>query len=222
MNNPHKGFAPLVLILIAAGILVVGGAGYWYYKSQTPQLIGGQKDAHGCLGPAGYSWCEVKQKCLRVWEEKCEATSTTQTTNSQTADWKIYTNKDLGFSIEYPNEIKPNTELNDRYNRLTGFGKLQDIYFDVRLIKDDNPDIGVKYGFLEAEIVSKDIKLGGVNGYKAVSKNGYGDVESPSKDSPYVEFAARHNGDVYHLIFWGNANVSAEEQQILSTFKFTR
>ncbi|MCX6731105.1 MAG: hypothetical protein NTZ55_04605 [Candidatus Roizmanbacteria bacterium] len=37
------------------------------------QLIGGDKDVHGCLGPAGYSWCEVKQKCLRVWEEKCEA-----------------------------------------------------------------------------------------------------------------------------------------------------
>jgi hypothetical protein len=34
-------------------------------------LIGGQTDAHGCLIAAGYSWCESKQKCLRVWEEKC-------------------------------------------------------------------------------------------------------------------------------------------------------
>lgn len=41
-------------------------------SSGTPQPIGGQRDEHGCLGPAGYSWCESKQKCLRVWEEKCD------------------------------------------------------------------------------------------------------------------------------------------------------
>jgi hypothetical protein len=35
------------------------------------QIIGGDRDEHGCLGPAGYSWCEIKQKCLRVWEEEC-------------------------------------------------------------------------------------------------------------------------------------------------------
>ncbi len=35
------------------------------------ELIGGQRDKHGCLTPAGYSWCEIKNKCLRVWEEPC-------------------------------------------------------------------------------------------------------------------------------------------------------
>lgn len=43
-------------------------------------LIGGDKDEHGCLGPAGYTWCEEKQKCLRVWEEACETENTTKTT----------------------------------------------------------------------------------------------------------------------------------------------
>jgi hypothetical protein len=33
--------------------------------------VGGDTDAHGCLGPAGYSWCDPKSKCLRVWEEAC-------------------------------------------------------------------------------------------------------------------------------------------------------
>ncbi len=37
------------------------------------QIIGGDTDEGGCLIGAGYSWCEVKQKCLRVWEEPCEA-----------------------------------------------------------------------------------------------------------------------------------------------------
>ena len=34
--------------------------------------VGGDKDEHGCIGSAGFSWCEKKQKCLRVWEEPCE------------------------------------------------------------------------------------------------------------------------------------------------------
>jgi len=34
-------------------------------------LIGGDRDAHGCIGSAGYSWCEASQKCLRIWEENC-------------------------------------------------------------------------------------------------------------------------------------------------------
>ena len=42
-------------------------------KNINRETIGGQKDEHGCLIPAGYSWCEEKQKCLRVWEEKCSS-----------------------------------------------------------------------------------------------------------------------------------------------------
>jgi hypothetical protein len=40
-------------------------------QKQKP-LLGGDKDKHGCIGSAGYTWCEAKKKCLRVWEEKCE------------------------------------------------------------------------------------------------------------------------------------------------------
>ncbi|MDD5041798.1 MAG: S-layer homology domain-containing protein [Candidatus Peribacteraceae bacterium] len=36
------------------------------------QQIGGQIDAYGCYTSAGYRWCDAKQKCIRIWEEKCE------------------------------------------------------------------------------------------------------------------------------------------------------
>jgi hypothetical protein len=39
---------------------------------QQQQLVGNDRDIHGCIGSAGYSWCEAKQKCLRVWEEPCQ------------------------------------------------------------------------------------------------------------------------------------------------------
>jgi len=59
----------IVVILIILGIL-------FYPHSQKvndePVIVGGDKDSHGCIGSAGYSWCEVKQKCIRVWEEFCD------------------------------------------------------------------------------------------------------------------------------------------------------
>lgn len=34
------------------------------------KIIGGDKDEHGCLIAAGYSWNETRQKCVREWEEQ--------------------------------------------------------------------------------------------------------------------------------------------------------
>ena len=43
-------------------------------SSEVPkeQLVGNDEDEQGCKASAGYSWCQIKQKCLRIWEEKCE------------------------------------------------------------------------------------------------------------------------------------------------------
>lgn len=45
--------------------------------SPRPPIVGGDSDIHGCKGSAGYSWCETKQKCLRIWEEPCDTTTDT-------------------------------------------------------------------------------------------------------------------------------------------------
>ncbi|QQS61055.1 MAG: hypothetical protein IPN70_04185 [Candidatus Moraniibacteriota bacterium] len=39
-------------------------------EAQLP-LVGNDRDEYGCIGSAGYTWCEEKQKCLRTWEEDC-------------------------------------------------------------------------------------------------------------------------------------------------------
>ena len=75
-----RGILPIVTLLVIAGLLIVVGVGYWAVEKakapeQPQQLLGGDRDVHGCIGSAGYSWCEAKQKCLRVWEEKCETAS---------------------------------------------------------------------------------------------------------------------------------------------------
>ena len=36
---------------------------------QTEQRVGADRDAHGCIGSAGYSWSESANKCVRPWEQ---------------------------------------------------------------------------------------------------------------------------------------------------------
>eukprot|EP00933_Yihiella_yeosuensis_P080952 TRINITY_DN94481_c0_g1_i1.p1 TRINITY_DN94481_c0_g1~~TRINITY_DN94481_c0_g1_i1.p1 ORF type:complete len:306 (+),score=68.05 TRINITY_DN94481_c0_g1_i1:95-1012(+) len=36
---------------------------------KPPHLMGGDRDAHGCIPSAGYRWCEAKSRCIRTWEE---------------------------------------------------------------------------------------------------------------------------------------------------------
>lgn len=31
-------------------------------------LVGNDKDEHGCIGSAGYRWCDASQACERPWE----------------------------------------------------------------------------------------------------------------------------------------------------------
>ena len=45
--------------------------------SKTPSdengviMPGSDSDEHGCIGSAGYQWCEALEKCVRDWEEPC-------------------------------------------------------------------------------------------------------------------------------------------------------
>jgi len=36
--------------------------------SPTTGVPGADRDAHGCIGSAGYRWCERTQQCERPWE----------------------------------------------------------------------------------------------------------------------------------------------------------
>jgi len=67
-------------ISIIVGLVIVAGLAVYFTKfrvadvsviSPGTTIVGGNKDEHGCVGSAGYSWCGEKNKCLRVFEELC-------------------------------------------------------------------------------------------------------------------------------------------------------
>lgn len=69
-------------IYIIILLLIIIGAGAFFYLNNkqvvldnnidSEEIVGGDRDEHGCIPSAGYSWCEVKNKCLRIWEEPCQ------------------------------------------------------------------------------------------------------------------------------------------------------
>ncbi|MEN8252548.1 MAG: hypothetical protein ABFQ53_03145, partial [Patescibacteria group bacterium] len=38
--------------------------------SGETQLVGGDKDEHGCIASAGYTWSEEEEECVRPWENQ--------------------------------------------------------------------------------------------------------------------------------------------------------
>lgn len=98
---------PLLAVFILTGVSCVN-------KNVTPvvnnsPVVGGDKDIHGCIGSAGYTWCEVKQKCLRSWEEQCDEKAADLINNEpivnqevqkpEEAENYIYRNDQYGFKM---------------------------------------------------------------------------------------------------------------------------
>jgi putative hemolysin len=68
----------IILVVIIGIYYFINTNNQAYAPDETPnnQIVGGDKDEHGCIPSAGYTWCESKQKCLRTWEEECPNTNT--------------------------------------------------------------------------------------------------------------------------------------------------
>ncbi|MEY4962969.1 MAG: hypothetical protein RLZZ323_288 [Bacteroidota bacterium] len=42
------------------------------FAQQTPMKAGSDRDAHGCIASAGYSYSELKKECIRTFEQKIQ------------------------------------------------------------------------------------------------------------------------------------------------------
>ena len=68
-------------------------------QAEEQQIIGGEKDAHGCLIASGYFWCQSKNKCLRSGEETCPAEKDDkQSIVLEDLNWKKYSKKNNWYS----------------------------------------------------------------------------------------------------------------------------
>jgi len=108
-----------IIIIIVCLILIAGAVYFSLTKKDNPeannnnnQIVGGDKDEHGCIGSAGYGWCEATQKCFRAFEEFCasdvkdlvekinQATSIELLLKGETSfNWNVYDGKSYGSKM---------------------------------------------------------------------------------------------------------------------------
>jgi len=62
--NTHK----LALLAWALATLLMACKHEAAAVRQTPAIVGTDRDEHGCIGSAGYSWCARENACRRPWE----------------------------------------------------------------------------------------------------------------------------------------------------------
>lgn len=58
-------------VYLAISIFLVALAGCTSEESTAPaplSAVGSDRDEHGCIGSAGYSWCPRTEECERPWE----------------------------------------------------------------------------------------------------------------------------------------------------------
>ncbi len=76
------------------------------------ELIGGKRDAHGCLSSAGYTWSEVRKDCIRLFESGIR---TKATDGSGRTVFIVFssdsTKTELFFSDNQPTEILDRRQL---------------------------------------------------------------------------------------------------------------
>lgn len=102
----RKGFTPIVLLLVAVGVLVVGG-GIWFWKTHSLTQLLTYEDcimAGGEHGGIGNAWCKFNGQIFHgPPQEELKTSSQQGSSTVDTSNWKTYSNTQSGgFSVMYP------------------------------------------------------------------------------------------------------------------------
>lgn len=59
-----------IILIALAGIYKFNftDSDIYYMENAEEQMVGNDRDEHGCIGSAGYTWNEEKGECIRPWE----------------------------------------------------------------------------------------------------------------------------------------------------------
>ncbi|MGL4333183.1 MAG: hypothetical protein ACRCZQ_02360 [Bacteroidales bacterium] len=72
-------------------------------KTET-SVIGGDKDKHGCLTSAGYTWSEVRKDCIRLFESGIRMNPVADSSEYVTSGFIIFANDSSAVELYLPSE----------------------------------------------------------------------------------------------------------------------
>ena len=88
----------LLVALILLGVLVV------VYIPFTPAepVVGADRDAHGCIASAGYTYSVVRGDCIRLWEQGIALTPTVQIGSPALAAYVVHSDDGTQAEVFLP------------------------------------------------------------------------------------------------------------------------
>lgn len=63
-----RNLIPFAILLASAFVACQNNAAKVGTEKTDTSLLGNEKDSKGCLAAAGYSWSQLKDSCIRPWE----------------------------------------------------------------------------------------------------------------------------------------------------------
>ncbi|OGE18580.1 hypothetical protein A3D83_03265 [Candidatus Daviesbacteria bacterium RIFCSPHIGHO2_02_FULL_41_10] len=193
----QKGSA-LIFLLVGIVVLAAIGGAFYLGRSTTPKPSPAQV----------------------VTSQTPQPTSTPQpfSVPDETINWKTYTNNLFNFSLKYPPDLLYSSAGNDSGNSgYITFERYSKEYFTLSLSDDFAPTSAEN--FMGSKPLSKRI-IGGkewdyYNFY-------YQDKLIKSLNYNVIAFTTVNNNFLYSFVFNNQTKLTSEQDQILSTFKFTQ
>jgi hypothetical protein len=73
----------------------------------APILTGNDRDSHGCIGSAGYTWSELRQECVRIFEIGSPFSAYGTNKDTTMSAFVILNNDKTKAEIYFPKDGKP-------------------------------------------------------------------------------------------------------------------
>lgn len=194
----QKGFAGIIIIIV---VLILAGLGGAYYFGKASN-----KSPQYSFGVAEPDAKNLNDQSKKVIEEKAVSTATS---DSSVANWKTYSNNELGFSVEYPSNWATE-DIYDRSGKLYGKG-LKGTEGEIRMVWGS----GFGGGCDQESHVNVQIQGETLDSCHFINSNGTEDWKGLSKSFSNMS-----------LLVQATANTPSSTNRaiilkILSTFKFS-
>ena len=119
------------VIKMILGAVVLCTASVNAQTTDNPPMVGGDRDAHGCIGSAGYQWSEVKGECIRIFEAGVRLNPVDKDLNASLSAFVVFkkgnTDKKAEIFVSGKNAVlvksKKNVWKNSEYTLLLAGGK---------------------------------------------------------------------------------------------------
>jgi len=74
------------------------------------EIVGNDRDEHGCIASAGYLWCGELQQCVRPWEIECESIKAEIEHNASNGERNIIVPAPVKEGLDGENQENPAVE----------------------------------------------------------------------------------------------------------------